>query len=388
MQTDMNDENAITFGIEEELFLVDPVSGNLIDNPDQEIFETCETTSGPHKVVREFLRAQIETNTKVCSSIAELRNALRETRKIVVDAAERHGAKALAASTHPFATLGERAVTEGERYERFAMTFQEGLRRFVIGGMHIHAGFGNTESRIPVMTALRRYLPLLHALSTSSPFIEGRDTGFKSYRLTLVGGLPRTGMPGALKSRSDYDRLLSEYQRMGFAETGGDLWWDIRPSHSYPTVELRICDVCPRIEDTVSIAAIYACLIRRLSRLQREGELPEEPLTELIAENRWVAQRYGVFAFFGDQLSESGRVDIDDLMAELIEELIGDARDLGCESEIRHAQTIVRDGTSADRQLDLFRLRQLEGDTPEEALQHVVELILAETREGLDELSV
>ncbi len=381
----MSEENAITLGVEEELFLVDPESGNLIDDPDQRIFEMCEITSGPHKVVREFLRAQIETNTKVCGSIAELRNALHETRKIVVEAAEQHGARALAASTHPFAMLGERAVTEGERYQRFAMTFQEGLRRFVIGGMHIHAGFGDEESRIPIMTALRRYLPLLHALSTSSPFIEGRDTGFKSYRLTLVGGLPRTGMPSTLKSRSDYDRLLSEYQRMGFVESGGDLWWDIRPSHSYPTVELRICDVCPRIEDTVSIAAIYACLIQRLTRLLREGELPEEPLTELIAENRWVAQRYGVFAYFGDQSAESGRVDIDDLIAGLIEELIDDARDLGCESEIRRAQTIVRDGTSADRQLDLFRLRRLEGDTVEEALQHVVNLILAETREGLDE---
>lgn len=383
----MNEENAITLGVEEELFLVDPESRNLLDNPDQQIFETCENTSGSHKVVREFLRAQIETNTKVCNSIAELRKALCETRKIVISAAEQHGAMAMAASTHPFAMLRERAITEGDRYKRFAMTYQEGLRRFVIGGMHIHAGFGDAETRIPVMTALRRYLPLLHALSTSSPFIESRDTGFKSYRLTLVGGLPRTGMPSALYSRGDYDRLLSEYQRMRFAENGGDLWWDIRPSHSYPTVELRICDVCPRIEDMVSIAALYACLIQRLSRLQREGSLPTEPLTELIAENRWVAQRYGVFSFFGDPSVESGRVDIEDLTAEIIEELIDDARDLNCESEVRHAQTIVREGTSADRQLDLFRLRQLEGDTVEEALNHVVDLILAETREGLDESS-
>lgn len=383
----MNEEDVITLGVEEELFLIDPESRKLLDDPDPQIFETCEETCGSHKVVREFLRAQIETNTKVCGTIAGLRQALRETRKIVVDAAERHGAAAMAASTHPSATLSERAITAGERYQRYAMTFQEGLRRFVIGGMHIHAGFGDEESRIPVMTALRRYLPLLHALSTSSPFIEGRDSGFKSYRLSLVGGLPRTGMPGAFYSRCEYDRLLSEYQRMNFAENGGDLWWDIRPSHKYPTVELRICDVCPRIEDTVTIAALYACLLRRLTRLEREGALPQEPLTELIAENRWVAQRYGVFAFFGDPSSESGRVDIDDFMAELIEELTDDARALNCEPEVRRAQLIVRDGTSADRQLDLFRLRQLEGDTVDEALHHVVELILEETSEGLDEPS-
>lgn len=383
----MSEDNAITLGVEEEMFLLDPETRNLLDNPDQKIFETCEKTSGPHKVVREFLRAQIETNTKVCSSMADLRKALLETRKIVVKAAEHHGAIAMAGSTHPFAMLGDMPITEGDRYARYAMIFQEGLRRFVIGGMHIHAGFGDDETRIPVMTALRRYLPLLHALSTSSPFIEGRDTGFKSYRLTLVGGLPRTGLPDALYSRSEYDHLLGDYQRMNFVETGSDLWWDIRPSHKYPTIELRICDVCPRIEDTVSVAALYACLIRRLARLHREGALPAEPLTELIAENRWVAQRYGVFAFFGDPSAESGRVDIDDMMAELIEELIDDARALECESEVRHAQTIVRDGTSADRQLDLFRLRQLEGDTVEEALHHVVDLIIAETREGLDKLS-
>ncbi|MDE0310527.1 MAG: carboxylate-amine ligase [Acidiferrobacterales bacterium] len=383
----MSEDTTITLGVEEEMFLVEPESGNLIDNPDQRIFDVCEDNSGPHKVVREFLRAQIETNTEVCSSIAHVRKAMHETRRIVIEAAEQYGLRALAASTHPFAKLAERAVTKGDRYQRYAMIFQEGLRRFVIGGMHIHAGFGDEESRIQVMTALRRYLPLLHALSTSSPFIEGRDTGFKSYRLTLVGGLPRTGLPSAMKSRSDYDRLLSEYQKMGFAETGGDLWWDIRPSHAYPTVELRICDVCPRIEDTVTIAALYACLIRRLSRLQREGELPEEPLTELIAENRWVAQRYGVFAFFGAQSVEGGRIDIEDLVAELIEELADDARALDCEAEIRRAQKIVREGTSADRQIDLYRLRLLEGDTPEEALQHVVELILAETREGMGQLS-
>ncbi len=381
----MSGENSITLGVEEELFLVDLESRKILDNPNQKIFEACKTTSGPHKIVREFLRSQIETNTKVCSSIAELRKALSETRKIVVEAAEQYGATAMAASTHPLASLRDRAITEGERYEDFAIVFQEALRRFVVGGMHIHAGFGDAETRIPVMTALRRYLPLLHALSTSSPFTEGHDTGFKSYRLSLIGNLPRTGVPGALYSKSDYDRLLTNYQRMKFAANGSDLWWDIRPSHSYPTIEMRICDVCPRIEDTVCIAALYACLIQRLARLEREGALPEEPLTELIAENRWVAQRYGVFAFFGDPSSESGRIDIDDFTAKLIEELMDEARNLGCESEIRHAQTIVRNGTSADRQVDLFRLRQLEGDSAEEALHHVVDLILAETREGLEE---
>ena len=202
-----------------------------------------------------------------------------------------------------------------------------------------------------------------------------------------MGNLPRTGMPGPLQSRAEYERLVGEYRRMNFIENGSELWWDIRPSQAYPTVEMRICDVCTRVEEAVSIAALYASLIRWLMRRDLEGELPTEPLTELIAEDRWMAQRYGVFAFLGNRTSGDGRVDIYDQTAELIDELAPDARALGCETEIREALTIIREGTGGDRQLDLYRLRRLEGDTGEEALRHVVDLVLAETREGVEDLS-
>jgi carboxylate-amine ligase len=375
---------AITLGVEEELFLVDPGSRDLLADPDPGIFEACERTCGPHKVVREVMRTQIEANTKVCESVSDLRTALHETRGIVVEAAERFGAAPMAASTHPFASWRQQAITPRDRYKRLAVTFQEGVRHFVVSGMHIHAGFGDADTRVRVMTALRRYLPLLHALSTSSPFNEGHETGFKSYRLSLIGGLPRSGMPGPLRSWEEYDRLLSGYQRMKFINDGSELWWDIRPSHTYPTVELRICDVCPRIEDAVSIAALYASLIRWLWRRDREGGLPPEPLTELIAEDRWIAQRYGVFAFFGDRNTGTGRVDIVDYLAEMVEELAADARALGCEAEIRRTPAIVMSGTGADRQLDLYRLRRHEGDSEAEALRRVVDMVLAETREDLD----
>ena len=376
---------AITLGVEEELFLVDPDSRDLLTDPDVGIFETCERTCGPHKVVREFLRSQIEINTRVCGSVSELREALRETRQIVIEAAGQYGAVPMAASTHPFASWQTQAITPKERYKRFAVTFQEGVRQFVTSGMHVHAGFGDADTRIRVMTALRRYLPLLHALSTSSPFNAGHETGFKSYRLSLIGGLPRTGMPGPLWSWEEYDRLLSGYQRMKFLNDGSELWWDIRPSHAYPTVELRICDVCTRIEDAVSIAALYACLIRWLWRQDREGRLPSEPLTELIAEDRWIAQRYGVFAFFGDRTSGTGRVDIADYLSEIVDALIPDAQALGCEAEIRRTPDIVMNGTGADRQLDHYRLRRLEGDAEAEALRQVVDMVLAETRAHLDD---
>ena len=373
----------VTLGIEEEFFLVDPETRDLLADPDRGIFEMCERNRGPHKVVVEFLRSQIETNTRVCGSVAEVRAALRETRRVIVEAAAAHGAAVMAAATHPFAAWEEQMPTPRARYERFAVTFQESVRRLIVGGMHVHAGFGSPDERIRIMTALRRHLPVLHALSASSPFNAGRETGFKSYRLTMMGALPRTSVPGPLRSVADYERVVTSYQRMNFIEDGSELWWDVRPARVHPTVELRVCDVCPRLDDAVGITAFYAALVRWLLRQEREGRLPPEPLTELIVENRWLAQRYGVLAFLGDTLG-GGRLDIEDLAAGLVEDLAADARALGCEPELRHALTIIREGSSADRQLDHYRLRRLEGDTAEQALRAVVDLVIAETRAGLD----
>ena len=373
----------IKLGIEEEFFLVDPDSRDLLADPDVRIFELCDARRGPHKIVREYLRAQIETNSRVCESVAEVRAALLETRRVVIHAAETYGAAVMAASTHPFADWRAQAPTPRERYERFTVTYQESVRRFLIGGMHVHAGFGDPDSRIRVMTAMRRYLPILHALAASSPFNEGHETGFKSYRLNLLGNLPRTSLPGPLRSRAEFDQLVADYRRMDFISDGSELWWDIRPSSKFPTVEMRICDVCARIDDAMCIVALYASLIRWLLRQDRAGALPPEPPTEIIAENRWLAQRYGVLAFFGDERG-GGRKDISDSTEELVDMLAGDARALGCESELRHALTIIADGTGADRQVDHYRLRRLEGESHEDALRQVVDLVLAETRASVE----
>ena len=373
----------IKLGVEEEFFLVDPESRDLLADPDDRIFEACDARRGPHNIVRELLRTQIETNSRVCDSVAEVRSALLETRRVVVEAAETFGAAIMAASTHPFADWRAQAPTPRERYERFTVTYQESVRRFLIGGMHIHAGFGDPDSRIRVMTAIRRYLPILHALSATSPFVEGRETGFKSFRLNLVGNLPRTGMPGPLHSRAEFDQLVANYQRMDFISDSSELWWDIRPSSKFPTIEMRICDVCTHLDDAMCIVALYASLVRWLLRQDCAGVLPEEPPTEIIAENRWLAQRYGVLAFFGDERG-GGRKDIGDFTEELVDTLADDARALGCEPELRHALTIIREGTGADRQVDLYRLRRLEGDSHTAALRQVVDLVLDETRASVD----
>ena len=375
-------DRSMTFGIEEEFFLVDPDTLDLLAEPDKRIFEACERQRGRHKVVPEFLRTQIETSTRVCTSVADARTALLETRSIVVNAASEFGARALAASTHPFAAWRSQVVTPRKRYQSLVLTFQDAVRRLLVGGMHIHLGFGDPDSRIRVMTSLRQHLPLLQALSGSSPFNGGRETGFKSFRTNIMSGLPRTGIPRPLGSRAEFDELIASYRRMHFIHDGSELWWDIRPSHAFPTIELRICDVCHDIEDALSIAALYACLVRRLLRLDREGNLPQDPPTEMIAENCWLAARYGVLAFLGDT-EGGGRLDIDDYARDLVQELEGDAQALNCEAELRHILEIVRLGAGSDRQIDHYRLRKLEGDTDDEALASVVRLVADETERGV-----
>ena len=380
------DHLAITLGVEEEFFLVDPATRDLQPDPDPVIYEYCERSRGPHKVVPEFLRSQIETNTRVCHSVRDVRMALEETRRLIINAAEANGLQAMAASTHPFAAWRTQVVTRNPRYREFAMTYQQPVRELLVGGMHIHAGFGDADSRIRIMTAMRRHLPLFHALSGSSPFSGGNETGFKSYRLTIFGGLPRTGLPGPLRSWSDFEALVASYQSMNFISGSSELWWDIRPSTKYGTLELRICDICQRLEEAVCIVALFASLVRHLMRLDMEGSLPEEPPTEIIAENRWLAARYGVLSFLGNTAT-GDRMDIDDYAASLVEELGADARALDCETELRGVLDIVRDGAGADRQVDHFRLRKLEGDSERAALRSVVDLVVAETRESVDGLS-
>ena len=381
------DPFAITLGVEEEFFLIDPETRDLLPDPDPRIFEDCQCNRGPHKVVAEFLRSQIETNTRICVNMADVRSALKEARHLVINAAANHGAAVLAASTHPFAKWRNQVITAKRRYEQFAMTYQQAVRSLLVGGMHIHAGFGDPDSRVRVMTAMRRHLPLLHALSASSPFSGGHETGFKSYRLTLFGSMPRTGLPGPLHSWTDFDGLVEDFRRLNFIQNSSELWWHIRPSRAFSTVELRICDICQTVDDAMCVVALYASLVRRLLRQEKEGCLPPEPPTELIAENCWLAQRYGVLAFLGDTDGE-GRMDIDEYAGALIDDLTEDAQALGCEAELRHALDIIRYGAGADRQIDHFRLRRLEGDSEEEALRAVVDLVVEETANEIGKSSV
>ena len=371
----------ITLGIEEEYFLVDHELRTVIADPDPGILRQCEERRGNNKFVRELLRSQIEANTRVCRSISEVRESLTGMRRVAREAAQAHGAEIIASSMHPISAWSDQRVTEGERYAALTAALRHSVRQLITGGLHIHAGFGDPDLRIRIMTALRRYMPVLLALSTSSPFCEGRLTGYKSYRLNMVGNLPRTGIPNAMNSMAQFENLLAEYQKMKFVNDGSEIWWDIRPSHSYPTIELRICDICPRIDDAMCVIALFASLIRALVKMHQKGSLPPEPLAEILAANKWLAQRYGVFALLGDT-RDGGMVDISDAVERILEMVTGEAVALGCENDVLHVRKILTEGSSADRQIDHFNLRLLEGDTTHAALVSTIDQIIAETADG------
>ena len=373
----------ITLGIEEELMIVDPGSREVVPDPDERILAQATERAGEHKVVSEFMRSQIETNSRVCTSIAEIEQSLRETRRCAIEAAREHGACVIASSTHPWARWQDQKVTEKERYQRAEIDMQDSVRQFFIGGMHIHAGFGDDDRRIEVMHALRGYLAVFLVLSCSSPFYGGRLTGLKSYRQMTIAALPRTGTPPAMRTRGEYDAVVERYRAIEAIEDGSELRWDIRPSASYATIELRICDICPLIEDAVAIAALYACLIRHLNARLDSGDRLEETPPESIEEGRWLAQRYGTFAFLPHPNGSSGRTDVADLVDELVAMLRDDARSLGCERALDRVPRMIVEGNSADRQEDVYRQTMLDGADNREALRVVVDSVIAETeREG------
>ena len=375
-------EPSFTIGIEEEYLLVDPETRDLAIDPPEDILKECEELLPHHQVTPEFLRSQIEIGTRVCSNITEAREALCELRSTVAGVAEKHGLRLMAASTHPFADWHLLKHTPKERYDTIARDLQAVVRRLMICGMHVHCAIEDQELRIDLMNQVSYFLPHLLALSTSSPFWRGEVSGLKSYRLSVFDSLPRTGIPDRFDSYGEYERLVNLMVEGGSIEDGSKIWWDLRPSAKFPTLEMRMTDVCTLMEDTLCIAALYSSLLRMLYRLRRNNQRWRIYPRTLVAENRWLAQRFGVEGKLID-FGIVGQVPT----GELIEEIIGlvreDAEALGCLDEVLHARTIIKRGTSAERQLNVFNDTLAAGKDRKTALHNVVDQVLNETVSGL-----
>ena len=374
-------EPSFTIGIEEEYLLVDKLTRDLADAPPEQLWTECEARLGD-LIKPEFLKSQIEIATGICSSINDAREDLRRLRKTVAEIAGKHGLAPIAASTHPFSKWQAQSHTDKERYHVLAQDMQAVARRLLICGMHVHVGLDDDEMRIDLMNQASYFLPHILALSTSSPFWQGQDTGLKSYRLSVFDELPRTGLPERFDSFAEYRRHVDVLIKAGTIKDASMLWWDIRPSTAFPTLEMRITDVCTRLEDTLSIAALYQCIIRMLYRLRRGNQRWRIYANMLINENRWRAQRYGL----DDGLLDFGKgvmVPSADLIDELISMVGEDAAALNCTAEIERLREIVAHGTSAHRQLAVYYQSIEDGLSTQQSLSAVVDMLIEETVRGL-----
>lgn len=371
---------SFSVGIEEEYLLVDPETGDLSENPPQEIFDECERRL-PNLIKPEFLKSQIESNTPVCKSVPEARARLAELRSTVSEIARAHDCDIIAASTHPFSQWQKQHHTDRERYNILANDLQAVVRRLLICGMHVHVGIDDDELRIDLLNQVVYFLPHILSLSTSSPFWQGENTGLMSYRLSVFDELPRTGIPNTFDSFAEYQRHVASLINAGLIEDASKLWWDIRPSQSYPTLEMRIADVCTSIDDAAAIAALFSCLLRMLYRLKLKNQRWRHYASMLIAENRWRAQRYGTDEGLVD-FGIGEIVPLNQLVEEIIELISEDADALGCTKEIHHLRTILRRGTSAHRQRDIYETGIREGKETEQALKDVVDFLREETMAG------
>ncbi len=374
-------EPSFTIGIEEEYLLVNRESRDLIQDAPPSMFAECEERLGG-QVTPEFLQCQIEVGTRVCENLQEARSDLERLRSTVAEVAAKHGFAMIAASTHPFSKWATQKHTEKLRYQILARDMQTVARRLLISGMHVHVAIEDEELRIDLMNQVSYVLPHLLALSTSSPYWQGQDTGLRSYRLAVWDEMPRSGLPESFASFGEFQRHVDVLVNTGVIEDSTKIWWDIRPSARFPTLETRMTDICTRIEDAISIAALYRCWLRMLYRLRLQNLRWRRYTNFMVNENRWRAQRYG----FDNGLIDFGRGEIVPF-AELLDEMMDwvreDAEYFGCVAEVEHTREIFKRGTSAHWQSRIYEEAKAAGADEEAALQAVVDMLIKETAHGL-----
>ena len=372
---------SLTLGLEEEYLLVDPRSRDLVAAPPEEFMQRCQDQLG-ERVTHELLQAQVEVGTTVCQDVGAARAQLVDLRATVAATARECGMAMIAASTHPFANWRAQKRVEKERYLVLARDMQALASRLVICGMHVHAGIEDDDLRIDLMNQAAYFLPHLLALSSSSPFWEGQPTGLKAYRPTIFGDLPRSGLPEYFASADEWRHMLHVLQQTGLCDDATKIWWDIRPSAKFPTLEMRACDICTRLDDAITVAALWQSILATLYRLRANNQTWRRYRRTLVEENKWLAQRHGIVA----ELADFGVLACKPfgvLVEEIIELVRDEAMRLGCLPEVLRAREILDRGTSADRQLNVHARARAAGATEHEAAQAVVDWLIEETMVGV-----
>jgi len=361
-----------TIGVEEEFQIIDPATCELRSHVMQLV--SAASPSIVEQVKHEMHQSIVETGTNICENVADLRVEMHRTRGELVAAAERAGLQVAAAGTHPFSSWIDQVISPGERYQNIVEELQQLARSLLIFGMHIHVAMPDKQTTIDMMNMVRYFLPHLLALSTSSPFWMGRNTGLKSFRTTVFRRFPRTGIPEQFESWSAYENFVNLLVKLNCIDTGKKIWWDVRPHPTFGTLEFRMCDVTTKVEEAVAIAALTQALVVKLHRLYKSNRSWRLYRRALIEENKWRAARYVIEGKLID-LGKEEEVPMRSLMPELLELVDDVVDDLGSRSAVEYVNTIMSEGTSAERQLRVF---EQTGD-----LKAVVKHIVAETRGGV-----
>ena len=359
------------FGIEEEYFLADAATRGTPRRTKP--FHDAARARLP-TVERELLAAQLEVATTPTDNPAAARTQLLELRAALAETGRNHGILVLASGTQPLARWDRQRQTRKERYDRLMQQMQMVGRRNLVCGMHVHVEVPRPEARVDLMNRMLPFIPLLLALSASSPFWQGRDTGLAAYRLSVWGEMPRTGLPDLFDDTADYDRYVAAMVLSGAIPDASFLWWTLRPSIRYPTLELRVADSCTRLDDTLGIAALYRCLVRLVDRSPALNRGQTGAARAITAENLWRAQRDGIRAAFLDM--NGATVAFAAGLEAVLSQVEADAAALGCEAEVGRLRTTAAQGTSADRQLAVFAAAH--GDA-RQALSATVDWIAAAT---------
>ncbi len=361
----------LTLGIEEEYQIIQPES-RALRSYIQEFLDQGRLIL-QDQIKPEFLQSQVEVGSHICRNIQEVESEVRRLRRSICKLAANNGLQVAAASTHPFSEWETQDVNKGERYTELATNMAELARRMLIFGMHVHVGIEDKELMIDVMNQARYFLPHLLALSTSSPFWHGRETGLKSYRTVVFESLPRTGLPPSLKSWADYQGFIDTLVKTNCIDEPTKIWWDIRPHPKFPTLEFRVCDICTKVEEAVCIAAIVQGIVGKLIMLRQHNMSFRPYRHHLITENKWRAVRYGIegrLIDFGKQQEIPMRF----LATEILEFIDDVVDELKIRSEVEYVHTMMAEGTSADRQLAIYR--------ESKDLGAVVDNLVAETKAG------
>jgi carboxylate-amine ligase len=341
-----------TLGIEEEFQIVDPQTRELRSHV-SEMLEEGRMLLG-EQIKPEMIQSQIEVGTGICKNIQEARADISRLRSIISTLARKSGLEIVAASTHPISHWSEQKIFDDERYELLIQELQTVARSLLIFGLHVHVGIEDKERAIHIMNAARYFLPHVLALSTSSPFWMGHNTGLKSYRSEIFKQFPRTDIPDHFDSYAAFERYISLLVKTGCIDNGKKIWWDVRPHPFFPTLEFRVCDIPTRVDDTIAIAALFQAIVAKLNRLIDKNLGFRLYRRMLVQENKWRAVRYGLDGKMID-FGKQKEVPVRDLIMELLEFVDDVLDDLGSRKEVEHVHTILQRGTSADEQLQVYR---------------------------------